>query len=63
MDYFLAYVAPDEKPEEGAEAVVTPRDFKALTVIRNTTKNTDTEKQASWEDILYSFLEKIFDQN
>jgi len=41
--------------------VVTPKDFKALSVIKNTTKNTDTEKPATYEDILYSFLEKIFD--
>jgi hypothetical protein len=38
INYFKAYVAPDAEAEEGAEPVVTPRDFKALSELKNTTK-------------------------
>lgn len=44
MNYFKAYVAPDAEVEEGAEPVVTPRDFKAIQELKNTTKNVSTEK-------------------
>jgi len=30
VNYFKAYVAADPEVEEGAEPVVTPRDFKAI---------------------------------
>lgn len=57
MNYFKAYVAPDQEVEEGADPVVTPRDFKAIQELKNTTKNVSTEKQTTFEDILFSFLE------
>jgi hypothetical protein len=41
INYFNAYVAPDAEVEEGAEPVVTPRDFKALSELKNTTKIND----------------------
>jgi len=57
LNYFKNYISPEQEPEEGAEAVVIPRDFKAIQELKNTTKNTDTEKGSTFEDIIFSFLE------
>lgn len=61
INYFKAYLAPDAEAEEGAEPVVTPRDFKALSELKNTTKLNGG--QTTYEDIIFNFLEQVFDLN
>lgn len=61
INYFKAYLAPDAEAEEGTEPVVTPRDFKALSELKNTTKLNGG--QTTYEDIIFNFLEQVFDLN
>jgi len=57
---FNQHGEPEAAAEEGAEPAKPVKDFKLITELHQT-KNTATGEQTTYEDILYFFLEKVFD--
>lgn len=60
---FNQHGEPEAAAEEGAEPAKPVKDFKLMTELHQTTKNIVTGEQTTYEDILYFFLEKVFDLN
>lgn len=68
VNYFRVFIG--EGPEEAAETEETKgedkasgkKDFKLMSELHSTTRNTRTSEQTSFEDILYCFLDKVFDK-
>ena len=67
INYFKFFIGDVEYGEEkdkeakGEDKASQAKDFKIMQYLHSSTKNTRNYEQTSFEDILYCFLEKVFE--
>lgn len=64
INYFNVFIGeePEEEGEEQKTAEANKKDFKVMSELHSSTKNMRNGEQTMFEDILYCFLEKVFDK-
>jgi hypothetical protein len=62
--YYKNFNVEAEEDNEEIKAEEKPsnkKDFKIMSELHNTTRHSQTNEQTTFEDILFNFLDKVFD--